>query len=62
MHFLQESCDRAQFPARILQESSKNATASKNLAIIEFFVRILQDFPNFQQSSKILQEILFSVN
>ena len=59
MHFLQNSCDRAQFLTRILQESCKNAIESKNLARIEFFVRILQDFPNLQDSCKILQEVLF---
>ena len=33
--------------------------ASKNLARIEFFVRILQDFLNLQETCKILEEINF---
>ena len=42
-----------------IQESCKNALASKNLVRIEFFVRILQDFLDLQETCKILQEIKF---
>ena len=44
---------------KILAKTCKNAIASKNLARIEFFVRILKDFPNWQETGKILQEINF---
>ena len=52
---LQDSCDRAQFLARTLQ----NTIASKNVARIEYFVRILRDFLNLRKSCKILQELKF---
>ena len=45
--------------ARLLQESCKNAIASANFARIEFFVGILQEFLNLQETCKILQEIQF---
>ena len=44
---------------RFLQQSCKNAIASKNLARIEFFVGILQDFLNLQETCKILQKLFF---
>ena len=62
IYFLQDfanSCDRAQFLARILQEFCKNAIASKNLARIELFVRFLHNFLNLQESGEMLQEMNF---
>ena len=58
-------CYRKFISCKILQDfwklwkSCKNAIASKNLASIEFVVRILQDFLNLQKTCKILQEINF---
>ena len=45
--------------ARFLQESCKKAIAYKNLARSEYFLRILQDFLNLQETCKILQEMNF---
>ena len=50
--FLARSC-------KILQKSCKNAIASKKLALIDFFVTILQDFLNLLETYKILQELNF---
>ena len=52
---LQDSCDRAQFLARILQKCHCIQESCKNW----IFCKNLQDFLNLQESCKILQEIIF---
>ena len=59
---LGKSCKTLVIEHSFLQESYKNANASKNLARKDFFLRILQDFFDLQESCKILQEKKNSVN
>ena len=56
---LGKSCKIFMIEHSFLQKSCKNAIASKNVARIESFVRILQDFLDLQESYKILEEINF---
>ena len=58
IYFLQDIARFLQV-RKILEDFCKNAIASKNLARIEIFVRILQEFMNLQETCKILHEINF---